>query len=256
VAPRISRAMIPFLRAMLGAWRRLRFRLWILELRLRLRASGGILELDAPHGAVLEGRPAVKAYPQGDGDGTLRLRLGAGVTIGRDVAIDLDARGTNEIAIGDDSLIMDRVRLILRSGTIAMGARCNIRDGVWLKSDGMLLLGDDIPIAQNSMLHCVERIEFADFVGLAERVTVLDSDHGFDGSDTYFRDQPLNIEPTTIDRNTFVAAGAVILRGTRIGRNCLVAANAVVRGGDYEAGSMIAGIPGKVVASRGPEADA
>jgi acetyltransferase-like isoleucine patch superfamily enzyme len=247
--------MIRVLRASLGVWRRLRFRFWVLELKVRLRAAGGELRLEAPHGAVLEGRPSVKAYPQGDGMGVLTLRLGRGVVIGRDLAIDLDARGTNEISIGDECLIMDRVRLILRSGSIAMGARCNIRDGVWLKSDGRLLLGDDIPIAQNSMLHCVERIEFADFVGLAERVTVLDSDHGFDGSDTYFRDQPLNIEPTTIDRNTFVAAGAVILRGTRIGRNCLVAANAVVRGGDYESGSMIAGIPGKVVARRGAGAN-
>jgi len=247
--------MVQLLRSTLAAWRQLRFRLWIAELRLRLRAAGGSLQLDAPHGVVLEGRPSVKAYPQGDGGAVLTLRFGQGVTIGSDLAIDLDAHGTNEITIGDNSLIMDRVRLILRGGAIALGARCNIRDGVWLKSDGLLTLGDDIPIAQNSMVHCVERIEFADFVGLAERVTVLDSDHGFDGSDTYFRDQPLNVEPTTIGRNTFIAAGAVILRGTRIGRNCLIAANAVVRGGDYEPGSMIAGIPGKIVARRGPDAD-
>src|SRR5690606_32929071 len=143
--------------------------------------------------------------------------------------------------------------LFFRGGRIKLGARCNLRDGVWLKSDGELLIGDDVPIAQNSAVHCTERIEFADYVGLAERVTVLDSDHGFDGSDTYFRDQPLHVEPTTIDRNTFVAAGAVILRGARIGRNCLVAANAVVRGGYYEAGSIIAGIPAKVVQTRGKE---
>lgn len=170
---------------------------------------------------------------------------------GRHLAIDLFARSDNTLEIGDESLIMDGVRLILRGGRIKLGARCNLRDGVWLKSDGQLLIGDDVPIAQNSAVHCAERIEFADYVGLAERVTVLDSDHGFDGSDTYFRDQPLHVEPTTVDRNTFIAAGAVILRGARIGRNCLVACNSVVRGGDYEPGSLLAGVPAKVVQRRG-----
>jgi acetyltransferase-like isoleucine patch superfamily enzyme len=246
--------MLSAARKTLALLRRLRFELWVLELRLRLRAAGGKLRVDAPQGAVLEGRPAIKAYPLGEGGGTFTLRIGRGVHIGRHLALELSARDDNTLEIGDESLIMDGVRLILRGGRIKLGARCNVRDGVWLKSDGELLIGDDVPIAQNSAIHCTERIEFADYVGLAERVTVLDSDHGFDGSDTYFRDQPLHVEPTKIDRNTFVAAGAVILRGARIGRNCLVAANAVVRGGDYEAGSIIAGIPAKVVQRRGEHA--
>jgi acetyltransferase-like isoleucine patch superfamily enzyme len=221
---------------------------------MRLRAAGGSLVLDAPHGAVLESRPDVKAYPWGEGSGVLTLRFGRDVRIGRGVVIDVDARGDNEIAIGDSSTIMNNVRMILRSGRISIGSDCDIRDGVWLKSDGELLLGDHIPIAQYSAIHCTERIEFADYVGLAERVTVLDSDHGFDGSDVYFREQTTYVEPTIVERNTFIAAGAVVLRGSRIGANCLIAANAVVRGGDYESGSLLAGAPARIVAERVPEA--
>jgi len=239
------------LRAAAVGWRRIRFRVWVAELRLRLRAAGARLELDAPHGAVLESKPIVKAYPLGEGGGVFRLRLGADVRIGRLLVIELFARGDNLLALGTGSVIQNSVRLILRAGSIEVGEHTSLRDGAWLKSDGVLRLGNHVQISQYDALHCDERVELGDWVGLAERVTVLDSDHGFDGSDTYFRDQPLNSEPTTIDRNTFVAAGAVILRGSRIGRNCLVAANAVVRGGDYESGSMIAGIPGKVVAKRG-----
>jgi acetyltransferase-like isoleucine patch superfamily enzyme len=222
----------------------------VIELRLRLRARGCSLEVDAPHGAVIEGRPAVRVFPPGDGSGVLQLRFGKGVWIGRGLALDLDPRGRSALELGDESLIMQNVRLILQSGRIAIGARSNIRDGVWLKSSGELMLGNDIPIAQNSSIHCAQRIVFEDFVGLAERVTVLDSDHGFDGSSTFFMNRPLQIDPTTIERNTFVAAGAVILRGVHIGANCFVAANAVVRGGDYADSSMIAGIPAKVLALR------
>ena len=246
--------MVAFARTILGGWRQIRFNLWVLELRLRVRIAGGSLVVDAPHGApVLESRPIVKAYPWGEGSGVLTLRFGKDVRLCRGVVMDIDARGDNEIAIGDNSLIMNNVRMILRSGRISIGADCDIRDGVWMKSEGELLLGDHIPIAQYSALHCAERIEFADWVGLAERVSVLDSDHGFDGSDVYFRDQPLKVEPTTIDRNTFIAAGAVVLRGARIGANCLVAANSVVRGGEYQSGSLLAGAPAKVVSERVPE---
>jgi acetyltransferase-like isoleucine patch superfamily enzyme len=233
---------------LLAQWRRLRFRVWVVELRLRLRARGCKLVLDAPHGGVIQGHPAVRVFPTGDGGGVLHLRLGRNVWIGRGLALDIDPRGESSLEIGDECLIMQNVRLILQAGRIKLGARCNLRDGVWLKSSGELLLGEDVPIAQNSSVHCAERIVFDDFVGLAERVSVLDSDHGFDGSSTYFLNRPLQVDATFIRRNTFLAAGAVVLRGAHIGANSFVAANAVVRGGDYAAGSLIAGVPGKIVA--------
>jgi acetyltransferase-like isoleucine patch superfamily enzyme len=238
------------LRAIALSWRRIRFRMWVAELRLRLRAAGARLELDAPHGAVLESKPVVKAYPLGAGGGVFRLRIGADVRIGSLLVIELFALGDNLLALGTGSVIQNSVRLILRGGSIEIGRRTSLRDGAWLKSDGELKLGDNVQISQYDALHCDQRLELGDWVGLAERVTVLDSDHGFDGSDVHFRDQALQVEPTVIGANTFAAAGAVILRGTRLGKNSFVAANAVVRGGDYEPGSLLAGIPAKVVDRR------
>ena len=240
------------LRSIQAAWRRIRFRIWVAGLRLRMRAAGGRLELDAPHGAVLESMPVVKAYPLGKGGGVFRLRIGADVRIGSLLVIELFARGDNFLALGEGSVIQNSVRLILRDGSIEIGRRTSVRDGAWLKSDGELVLGDHVQISQYDALHCDRRLELGDWVGLAERVTVLDSDHGFDGSDVHFRDQPLAVEPTVIGANTFAAAGAVILRGTRLGKNSFVAANAVVRGGEYEPGSLLAGVPAKVIERREP----
>ena len=246
--------MIRALGAVLNAWRRLRFRLWVIELRLRLHRAGARLELDAPHGATLDSRPVVRAFPLGTGSGVFSLRVGPEVKLGHRVTIEIWAGGDNRLAIGRRSLIEDSVRLILRSGTIEMGEFCNLRDGAWLKSDGELILGDNVQVSQHDALHCDRRLELEDWVGLAERVTVLDSDHSFDGSDVHFRDQPLQVAPTTLGRNTFVAANAVVLRGSTIGANSFVAANAVVRGGDYPAGSLLAGIPARVTTTRA-EAD-
>jgi acetyltransferase-like isoleucine patch superfamily enzyme len=240
------------LRAVVAAWRRIRFRVWVAELRLRLRAAGARLEVDAPHGAVLESRPIVKAYPLGEGGGVFRLRIGTDVRIGRLLVLELFARGDNALALGDGSVVQNSVRLILRGGSIEVGRQTSVRDGAWLKSDGQLVVGNHVQISQHDALHCERRLVLEDWAGLAERVTVLDSDHGFDGSDVHFRDQALRVEPTVIGANTFVAAGAVILRGTRLGKNSFVAANAVVRGGDYEPGSLLAGIPAKVAERREP----
>jgi acetyltransferase-like isoleucine patch superfamily enzyme len=239
-------------RTIAALWRRIRFRVWLAELRLRLRAAGARLEVDAPHGAVLESRPVVKAYPLGKGTGVFRLRIGPDVRIGSLLVIELFARGDNALALGAGSVIQNGVRLILRGGSIEVGRHTSVRDGAWLKSDGELVLGDHVQVSQHDALHCDRRLVLEDWVGLAERVTVLDSDHGFDGSDVHFRDQALRVEPTVIGANTFAAAGAVILRGTRLGKNSFIAANAVVRGGDYEPGSLLAGIPAKVVERREP----
>src|SRR5687768_291403 len=173
--------MVEMARGALGIGRRLRFRMWVAGLRLKLRAHGCRLVVDAPHGAVIQGRPDVRIFPQGDGTGSVTLRFGKGVWVGHGFALDIDPRGENLLEVGDDSLIMRNVRLILQTGRISMGPRCNLRDGVWLKSSGDLILGSDVPIAQNSAVHCASEIRFADYVGLAERVSVLDSDHGFDG---------------------------------------------------------------------------
>lgn len=90
-------------------------------------------------------------------------------------------------------------------------------------------------------------MEIEDLVGLAERVTVVDSAHRVDGSDVDWRDQPVDSAPVVIGRNSTIFANAVLLHGTRLGRNTAVAANAVVNGGEYPAGWLLGGIPAKPI---------
>jgi acetyltransferase-like isoleucine patch superfamily enzyme len=227
--------------------KRARFLAWAARLDFELRRRGGRLVLDAPHGLSFDAPPHLKIVMRGEGDGTLTLRVGRNVSIGRNVLLEVYARGTNLLDLGDDSYILDGVRVMLRSGRIVLGPRSNLRDYVQVKSEGALILGDEVSVCYGSVVHCTERIELHDLVGTGERVTMIDSEKRHDGSDMHFLRQPLRVEPVVIERNTFIAANAVITHGTHVGRNAVIGAGAVLTGGDYPGGHIIAGAPAKAV---------
>jgi acetyltransferase-like isoleucine patch superfamily enzyme len=139
------------------------------------------------------------------------------------------------------------VRLQLRGGAIRLGAYVNLRDGVVLKSEGELDIGYEVPVSYGCAIHCVERITIDASAGLAERVTVVDSDHTHDGTDAYFLANPLKVAPVHIGSNAFLCANAVVTRGANIGANSVVAANAVVGEGDHPPGWLLAGVPARPV---------
>jgi acetyltransferase-like isoleucine patch superfamily enzyme len=222
---------------------RLRFRLWTAWLAVQLRRRGATLEVHAPHGARMDSWPHVDVA---DGVESLRLRVGRGVKLGRATHLDLQP-GRAALEIGDGVYFLHGVRLQLRGGTIRLGAHVNLRDGVVLKSEGELDIGDQVPVSYGCAIHCVERITIGDNAGLAERVTVVDSDHVHDGTGAHFYTNPLKIAPVHIGTNVFVCANAVITRGAVIGDNSVVAANAVVGEGEHPPGRLLAGAPARPI---------
>src|SRR3954452_10037111 len=170
--------------------KRARFLAWAAHLELELRRRGGRLLLDAPHGAELDAAPHLKVVMKGKGDGTLALRVGRNVSIGRNVLLEAYAPGTNVLDLGDDSYILDGVRVMLRSGRIVIGPRSNLRDYVQVKSEGDLILGtgeapgarcEEVSAGHRSVIRCTERIELLELVGTGERVTMIDSQKRHDG---------------------------------------------------------------------------
>jgi acetyltransferase-like isoleucine patch superfamily enzyme len=234
-------------RTVRDAARTARFRAWAAHLDLELRRRGARLVLDAPHGLAFDSPPRLKVFMRGEGDATFTLRVGRGVTIGRDMTIELWAGGTNVLELGDDSYAMNGVILHMRCGRIEVGPRSNLRDYSMLKTKGDLILGDEVSVGAMSVLHCTERLELHDYVCTGERVTVIDSEKRHDGSDVHFLRQGLRVAPVVIERNVFVAANAVITHGSRVGRNSVVGAGAVLTGGEYPPSSLIVGSPATAV---------
>jgi carbonic anhydrase/acetyltransferase-like protein (isoleucine patch superfamily) len=239
----VARLLRPVRRAL----QRARFRAWALRTDLELRRRGGRLVLDAPWGAELDGRPVVRVLPEGAGDGTLTLRIRQGVRIGRWVTIEVWARGTNVIELGDFTHVGDGARIELHSGRVRAADHVQIRGFTLLKSAADLVIGSRAVVSHGAAVHCAERVELAERSLLANRALVVDSDHVLDGSDEYFYDRPVRTGAVVVGPNTFVAANAVIARGARLGRNSAVGAGSVVRAGEYPDGWLIAGTPARPV---------
>ena len=240
-------------RALREVVRAARFRAWAARLRFELWRQGGRLEIEAPHGVHFDSAPNIRAFPSGNGDGLLRLRIGRDVRLGRNMTIEVFAQGNNELAIGDGARFLANVRITLRSGTLLLGSDCLVRDGAWIKVDGTLSVGNGVTVGPYSAVHCADQITLDDLVGLGERVSLIDSDHTFDGSDIHYMLKPISTSPVHLQRQTMVAMGSVVLRGALIGPNSVVAANSVVRGGNYLKGSLLAGNPAKVLKILSPE---
>lgn len=227
--------------------RTVRFRAWAAGVRLRLKRLGGTFVLDAPQTPRFQTLPRVETNGFGAG---LTLKLGSDCRIGRDLVLDLKAGAHGTVELGDRVTVQNNVRLQPWGGLIRLAEDCQLRDAVELQSLGELTMGSKTLIGRFVHVHCDERVTFGERVGLAERTTVIDSDHGFDGSDTWFMDQPIRIAHVEIGDNTFTAANTFILRGTRIGRNCVTGAGAVVRG-EFADRSLIMGSPATVVKTLG-----
>jgi acetyltransferase-like isoleucine patch superfamily enzyme len=231
---------------------RARFGLWALRLRLMVRRKGGRVVLDAPSSAYLKGAPRLEIARAGDTRGTLRLKIGRGVTIGSGVSIRVDAGTENTLVLGDGTIVQDGVRLWLFGGRIAIGKNVILRDQAVLKTSGELSLGELVRIGYSTVLHCHERVDLAERVVLADQITLVDSDHIHDGSDAWFMKQPVRAAPIAIARNTLVGANSVITRGALLGKNAVVAAGAVVRAGEYPDGWLVGGVPAKPIRALEP----
>jgi acetyltransferase-like isoleucine patch superfamily enzyme len=225
-----------------------RFRAWALLVRARLRRLGGDLVLDVAAPPRLLGLPHVDidGYP-----GTLTLRIGREVRIGRDLIIDLAAGADGEIVLADGVTLQDGVRLQPWGGRIRVDDSAQIRDRCELKSTGDLRLGARSVLSRTATLHCHERIDIGARCAIAERTTIIDSDHGFDGSDTFVLEQPVRSAPITIGENVFIGTNAVILRGSIVGDRAVIAAGAVLNGGDFPAGHIVAGVPARTLRALG-----
>src|SRR3954469_9459650 len=231
---------------MLVLVRAARFALWCLALRLRLRRHGVRLVLDVaapprfrtlPHVEVRS--PAADA-PRG---GTLTLRLGRAVQLGRDLVLEVGAGGDAALAVGDGAIFESFCRVQLDGGRVVLGPHVHVRDLCLLKSKSALEVGARTVLSRAVNVHATAGVTIGEHGAIGERSSLIDSDHAADGSAVPVLEQPLRVAPIVLGRNVMLGANAVVLRGARIGDNAVVAANAVVTAGEHPGGWVLAGAP-------------
>jgi acetyltransferase-like isoleucine patch superfamily enzyme len=160
---------------------------------------------------------------------TPSLRFEGPCFIGRDARFEV-REGYARIIVGAFTHVGDHARLRAHEGTLRIGAKSviGIRNTVncWLDIEigGSCLFGDD--------------------------VYICDFDHKHDDLGLPIKDQGIVKTPVRIGDDVWLGTKVVVTRGTLIGSHSVVAASSVVRG-SFPEKSVLAGIPAKVVKTRG-----
>lgn len=176
----------------------------------------------------------------------LRIDPSAQVSTGVRFAV---LRGTaSTVSVGPGSAIEDNVLIHLRGGSLTIGPGASIRRGSVIDLVGELILEGRNIISYGNVLHCSDRIVFAELAATAEYVTVVDSVHAHGDDGASFRSRTTS-KPIHIGRNVWLANKSTVLMGVTVGDEAVVAAHALVNR-DVAARTTVAGAPARVIAER------
>lgn len=157
------------------------------------------------------------------------LRFEGPVFIGPDVRFEV-REGYGRIVVGAYTHFGAHARVRAHEGTVRIGSKCVV--GIRNTINGWL------------------DIEIGDACLFGDDVYVCDFDHVTADLSLPIKDQGIVKSPVRIGDDVWLGTKVVVTRGTDIGEHSVVAASAVARG-VYPAKSVVAGIPGRVVRSRG-----
>jgi acetyltransferase-like isoleucine patch superfamily enzyme len=184
-----------------------------------------------------------------------RFRRVSGMTfIGRHVRI----RAPGLLSLGRSVTLHDDVRIdaLSRHG-IVLGNNVTIREGCIIECTGVLRLpgeglsiGDDTGISQYCFIGVRGFVRIGKNVQLGPRVTIYAENHNFDDVSRPIREQGVRREGITIEDDCWLGTGCVILDGVTVSRGSVVAAGCVVTK-SVPPYSVVAGVPGRVVRTRG-----
>ena len=157
----------------------------------------------------------------------LSIRYVGGITIGKRVQRWNDTT----IIMGQGSRIADDC-VLWGGGTIVLGANTSIGEGSWICASPERIGGG---------------VSFGSDVNCAAHLYLIDCDHGFRGEGLICK-QPLVAKRIIIGNDVWIAANVTVLKGTVVGNHSVIGACSLCNK-DYPSGSVIAGVPAKVIES-------
>jgi acetyltransferase-like isoleucine patch superfamily enzyme len=132
--------------------------------------------------------------------------------------------------------------------------KVKLGDNVYLKrwssvgcanDEACIQIGDNTTIGFGSIIVSSGLITIGDNCMISAYVHIVDSNHGY-SLKTLFNEQENIISTVHIGSNVWIGTGVVVLAGVSIGDNVVIAAGSVVTK-SFESGTMIAGVPAKII---------
>lgn len=155
------------------------------------------------------------------------------------------------LTIGDGAYVN-----ALSKGGISFGDNCSVGAGTIIECTGVirelgegLAIGSHVGFAQNCFISVRGNVEIGDDCIFGPNVSMHAENHVFADPDTPIRLQGATREGIHIGRDCWFGAGSHVLDGVTVGDGCVIAAGAVVNK-DVPSGSVVGGVPAKIIKSR------
>jgi acetyltransferase-like isoleucine patch superfamily enzyme len=125
-----------------------------------------------------------------------------------------------------------------------LGHGCKIR-----VHEGRVSIGAKTVLGQECTISAYQRVSIGRECVIADRVMLIDFDHGTVEVERPVRLQGIYKRDVEIGHNVWIGYGACILRGVTVGDNAVIGTMAVVTR-DVPANAVVAGIPARVIRMR------
>jgi acetyltransferase-like isoleucine patch superfamily enzyme len=177
------------------------------------------------------------------------LNAGYARLIARYVLLKLRYRGR----LQTDGLcfICPRVQLeIGRRATLRVGRWAWIGHGSKIRvHEGEVSIGAKTVMGQDCTISAFQSVSIGRECILADRVMLIDFDHGVTEVDRPIRLQGIYKRDVRVGHNVWIGYGACVLRGVSIGDNSIVGTNAVVTK-EVAPNAVVGGVPARVIRMR------
>jgi acetyltransferase-like isoleucine patch superfamily enzyme len=125
-----------------------------------------------------------------------------------------------------------------------LGHRCKVR-----VHEGEVRIGAKSVLGQECTISCYQHVSIGRECIVADRVMLIDFDHGVVEVDRPIRMQGIYKRDVDVGHNVWIGYGACILRGVTVGNNAIIGTNSVVTV-DVADDAIVGGVPARVIRMR------
>jgi acetyltransferase-like isoleucine patch superfamily enzyme len=137
-----------------------------------------------------------------------------------------------------------------RGATLRIGRWAWIGHGSKIRvHEGEVAIGAKTIIGQECTVSAFQHISIGRECLVADRVMLIDFDHGVTEVDRPIRLQGIYKRDVNVGHNVWIGYGACILRGVTVGENSVIGTSAVVPN-DIPANAVVGGVPARVIRMR------
>jgi len=144
----------------------------------------------------------------------------------------------------------DAVLQIGRSGRVELGRWSWLGHGTKVRChEGLVSIGAKTVLGQECTISAFQHISIGRECVIADRVMLIDFDHGVVDVERPVREQGIYKRDVRIGHNVWIGYGACILRGVSVGNNAIIGTNSVVTT-DVPDNAVVGGVPARVIRMR------